>query len=78
MEGKLISKILKKMKSKNSTYIIVIIVVVMVIAAVAIGICCGRIKAKAAQSQIPPYLVYGNPQSIHNNLIWQYHMEGNQ
>ena len=46
----------------NTTVIIVVVAVVMAIAGVVIGICYGRIKAKAAQSQIPPYVVYGTPQ----------------
>ena len=55
----------EKDESKDSatkTVIIVVVVVVMVIVAVSIGICIGCIKGKAAKSQIPPYIVYGNPQ----------------
>lgn len=63
--GKINFQNTEKDESKDSTnmiVIIVVVVVVMVIAAVVIGICIGRIKAKAAQSQIPPYVVYGTPQ----------------
>ena len=55
----------EKDESKDSStkiVIIIVVVVVMVIVAVSIGICIGCIKGKAAKSQIPPYIVYGNPQ----------------
>ena len=63
--GKINFQNTEKDESKEITtkiVIIIVVVVVMVIAAVVIGICCGLIKAKAAQSQIPPYVAYGTPQ----------------
>ena len=63
-EGKINFQNTEKDESKDSTILtvtIVVVVEVMVIAAVIIGICWGRIKAKAAQSQIPTYVVFGTP-----------------